>query len=179
MSTLFRLLALRALAIAAFSGLIGASAAPPAERVEVSFPLQGRYADAGDGPLDAQAHQQVIAQHLQSLGERLLPRGAHLQIDVLEIDLAGRVIPDFRGGRAIRVLKGAADWPRIELRYVLTPSNGEPSSGHESLSDLTYMNQRMSVSADEPLSYEKRMLTAWFTSRFGTAPERGGLRSGG
>ena len=63
-------------------------AAPAA--VVVTFPEAGRYSDAGD-PWTANRNIAELKRHLERLGERHLSPSRSLKIEVLDIDLAGRM----------------------------------------------------------------------------------------
>jgi hypothetical protein len=151
--------------LALMAPALAADAAAPA--VEVSFSHAERFIDAGDGPRDTRITETVLAQHLQSLGKRWLAPGEQVQIVITDVDLAGRVNP-MRMAPAPRVLNGGADWPRITLQYTRTAADGTVSRGEESVSDMNYLIHGRA--SDEPLPYEKQMLTEWFRARFAAAP---------
>ena len=93
--------------------------------------------------------------------DKKLPAGQSLRIEVLDIDLAGRLYPR-RSGDDIRILNGGADWPRIHLRYTLEQDGKLLRSGDEQLSDMAYQDRLGRTSDSDPLRYEKRMLDDWF-----------------
>jgi hypothetical protein len=134
--------------------------------VEVSSPNAARFVDAGESPREIETNVNVLTRHLQNLGKRWLAPGQHLSIEIVELDLAGRVFPSARH-QPLRVLNGGADWPRIEIRYVLSSPAGEIARGQDRLSDMTYMVSSYAPTIAEPLGYERRMLTEWFRNRFG------------
>lgn len=131
--------------------------------VKVSFLEAGRYADAGASPADREAKLAELGAHLTSLGQRLLPTDTTLEIDVLEVDLAGTVRPTRRGD--VRIVRGGADWPALTLAYRLVKDGQVQLSGTERISDMNYTMHTSSISA-EPLHYEKRLLDDWFRARF-------------
>jgi len=146
------------------SGVARAEVDKPA--VEVSSPNEARFVDAGESPREIDLNVKVLTRHLQTLGKRWLPPGQHLSIEIVDLDLAGRVFPSARH-QPLRVLNGGADWPRIEIRYVLSSPAGEIARGQDRLSDMTYMVNSYAPTTGEPLGYERRMLTEWFRNRFG------------
>jgi len=151
-----------------FAGLLAATPATAAGTVQVQFVAPERFSDAGDVGRDREANLKRLAQHLQALGEHTLADGQTLRIEVLDVDLAGRV--KHMGSRGdVRLLKGGADWPRIDLRYVLDTPGVATLRGEEHLADLNYLQQRPAQRLAEPLPYEKAMLDAWFKRRFATA----------
>ncbi len=145
---------------------LAALCASAAGRVDVSFDEPRKFSDAGRSAIDTERTTQTLAEHLQRLGKRL-PDNQTLRVEVLDVDLAGRVIPRPRAD--VRVLNGGADWPHIKLRYTLTADGRTLKSGEETLSDLNYLGTPQR-SADGNMPYETRMLTQWFEQRFGGAP---------
>lgn len=132
--------------------------------VQVSFVEPDKYADAGRS-FDRPANLRTIEAHLQSLGQRYLADGQVLNIEVLDVDLAGELRPSRRSGSDVRVVRGGADWPRMALRYTLEGS-GPPQRGEDRIADLSYQLRVSSYANREPLRYEKRMLDDWFKTRF-------------
>ena len=92
----------------------------------------------------------------------LAGQGDRLAIEVLDVDLAGEVRFPPRG--EVRVLRGAADWPRIRLRYTLDDASGRSAAAEETVSDPDYL--RNPLRSYSSLGYEKRMLEEWFRKRF-------------
>ena len=143
--------------------------AQPGNTVEVVFsPQGGRFFDAGDSQREIERTQAALSSHFQTLAQRWLAPGTKLRIEVTEIDLAGEVPPT--SIQRVRVLKGAADWPRITLRYELVSADGKVERAEASVSDMNYTMKQSNVYAGEALAYEKRMLDDWFRSRFAQAP---------
>jgi hypothetical protein len=155
----FRILLASSLAAAAFSASAGI--------VNVSFLPADQYWDAGSTLWDSQANLKILATHLQRLGERYLPPDQVLNVEVLQVDLAGFILPS-----RIRIMNGSADWPRLHLRYTLVAPGRSASSGDEWVSDMNYLHGMTSFGDSEALYYEKRMLDRWFKARFadGAAP---------
>lgn len=144
--------------------LVAAHAAGP---VAVRFVEPQRFFDAGDPGIDRERNLRVIEDALAALGQRWLPAGQSLDIDVLDVDLAGRIKPNVgRTGQELRVLEGGADWPRIELRYTLRTGTQVLASGRETVSDMHYLDSGARLPDSGPLAHERRMLEAWFRGRF-------------
>jgi len=150
------------LGLALAAAALCVAAAEPS--VSISFPNHGKYADAGEGERDVRRTEAALSAHLEHLAERALAADTQLNIELLDIDLAGRISVG-RLPAGVRVLDGRTDWPRIELRYTLTASDGTVSRGQESLSDPTYLQRHLGASSD-PLHHEKRLLSDWFRQRF-------------
>lgn len=145
---------------------IGVGAAQAGGTVTVSFTEPEKFADAGNSRFEIPDTTKALAIHLQQLGQRHLPDGQTLSIEVLDIDLAGAMQPSRRTTRDIRVVKGQADWPRISLRYTLNAPGQAARSAEESISDLGYTSHITMYTRSDPLHYEKHMLSEWFKARF-------------
>ena len=96
-----------------------------------------------------------------------MPPGEDLQVEVVDLDMAGRLIPNFRASQDLRVLRGGADWPHMKLRYTLSANGQVISSGEEQLSDMAYLDHINRYSDGDTLRYEKRMIDDWFNKKFG------------
>ena len=144
-----------------------AAAMPAGAEVSVSFSHPERYTDVGRLDWNADLALQTIEEHLKQLGERHLLPGRTLEVEVLDIDLAGR--PEPRPGRAqdVRVVRGTTDWPSIKLRYTLKAGDRVLESNEESITDKNYFLRPRRYVGSEHLRYEKQMLDDWFKARFG------------
>ncbi len=153
---------LRALALATI--LAGLPGVTHAGKVVVTFVDPASYTDIGAGAAQERSTLQQIERSLRTLGERFLPPGQTLAVEVLEVDLAGVLRPQ-PDGTELRIVTGGADFPRLRLRYSLT-GDGVQRSGDERLADLGYTRGLANRRDAEALFYEKRMLQAWFKARF-------------
>ena len=132
--------------------------------VTVTFTQPERFIDMPFASWDKERVLKDLRGHFDKLGATL-PQGQDLKVEVQDIDLAGRIEPNTRLGHDIRVLKGGADWPMIQLRYSVEAGGKVLKSGDERVSDMTYLDRGTHLnrySANEPLRYEKRMLDEWF-----------------
>jgi len=159
---------IRAFVLACAMG--AAAGASFAGTVDVRYAPDAVFTDAGSSPLQREARLAALAKHLQGLGERLLPAGQALRVDMLDLDLAGTVRIG-RRGTDLRVVRDRADEPRIELRYTLSEQGQVLRSGQELVSDLNFRHLPSGYGGgeDDGLRYEKQALTQWFTQRFGPA----------
>jgi hypothetical protein len=144
---------------------LGALALPASAAVTVSFVQPENYRDLPFSPTDRAQVLKELGEHFAKL-EKSLPAGQDLKIDVTDLDMAGRLVPNFRTTQDLRVLHGGADWPHMTLRYTLTANGAVLSSGQDQLSDMAYLDRINSYSDGDSLRYEKRMIDDWFRKKF-------------
>jgi hypothetical protein len=132
--------------------------------VTVSHTDARRYTDAGNYR-DAPRTVDEIKRHLELLGARYVLPSQNLKIEIVDIDLAGRLRFSARRGEEIRVMDGRADWPSVKLRYTLESDGKVMDSREETVSDMNYL-LKPAPSGSGTLYYEKRMLDDWFRQRF-------------
>lgn len=101
-----------------------------------------------------------------------LPKGHQLNIEVTNLDLAGRVLPaSFAGfgmhsADTIRVIK-QNDIPRIAFTYIYADQDGvELKRDDVNLKDMSFLSRHNPVSRSGSLKYEKNMLRKWFNETF-------------
>lgn len=133
----------------------------------VTFVNPERFADIGpyiNGP-EAAANMAQIALHIEQLAARRLAANQVLEVDVLNVQLAGYL--DRRTGRnePYRVMLEGY-WPSITLRYRLMQGGTVLASGEETASDMAYLHFINRYPDSDRLRYERRMLDNWFDSRF-------------
>lgn len=145
----------------ALAGLLAASAGAASAAVNVSYVHPEKFYDLPFATWERDEMLGQITDHFTELG-KALPPGQDLRIEVLDFDPAGRIIPNVRAGRDLRVLTGRADWPRMELRYAIEQNGQVIKSGEAKLSDMNYQNSSLRMSDTEPLRYEKKMIDDWF-----------------
>lgn len=129
--------------------------------VTVKFTQPENYADM---PFSQDGKDRVmkdLTRHFDKLGAKL-PAGQELKVEVLDIDLAGRLEMTTRASTDFRILRGNSDWPMIKLRYSVESNGKVLTSGESRISDMSYLQQINSYSANESLRYEKLMLDRWF-----------------
>lgn len=162
----------------AAAALLPLVAVAQAGTVDVSYRAEQSFADAGPSTWERKDNLEAIARHLRSLGDRL-PADQRLQVELVDVDLAGHPEPS-RTGRDLRIARGGADWPRITLRYTLTGADGRTlRSGEERVQDMSYLDRLPATSPADPLGHEKRMLDEWFRYRFGGTTSASGTSAGG
>jgi hypothetical protein len=160
----------RTLIACALMALACSNAALAAGQVDVSFKPVGQLADIGHGSLDAERNLKSLTEHFKSLAARL-PDGRTLTVEVLDVNLAGEMRPT-RNGNDLRVLRGRADWPTLDLRWTLSGDGRTLASGEDRLADMAYLSASRPVGHDGPLPYETRMIDRWFADRVAASPAR-------
>jgi hypothetical protein len=150
---------IQSLFLAGLCGLGVSSAASAA--VSVTFVKPENYVDMPFMQSDKDRVMKELVVHFNKLGAQL-PAGQDLAIDVLDIDLAGRIEPQYRGGHDVRILKGGADWPTIQIRYRVDSKGTVVKSGEARINDMNYLRHRPRYDPSDLIRYEKQMLDDWF-----------------
>lgn len=145
----------------ALAGLLALGAGMASAGVTVNYTEPDKFIDLPFSPWERKDVLERLSEHFTKLGERL-PQGQDLTIEVTDIDLAGREYPSARSGRDLRVMKGMADWPIMNLRYSLSQDGKVLKEGDARLSDMNYQQRLSRASDSDPLRYEKRMIDDWF-----------------
>ncbi|MDQ7263191.1 DUF3016 domain-containing protein [Paracoccus sp. PS-1] len=104
------------------------------------------------------------------LGARYLPAGQSLQVEVLDIDLAGEFEPWRSGFHDVRFLRDITP-PRIHLRYRLLQGGAVVRAGEERLTDMNYLSNPRGHGDGRRFVHDKLMLQGWFRKTF-AAPQR-------
>lgn len=145
--------------LAAVAALLASSAVMA--QVSVTYVKPEDFSDVPRGVIDRDRTLKDFTDYFKTLDKKL-PAGQQLKIEVLDIDLAGRLYPR-RAADDIRVMNGGADWPRMQLKYTLEQDGQVLRSGEEQLSNMNYQQGRLGGYFDsDPLRYEKQMLDDWF-----------------
>lgn len=163
--------AMRPILAAALVGLC--LAAPARSEVLVNFVHPERFTDANTrGDFPAKADSPALAslrRTLQELGARYLPADTKLQVEVLDLDLAGRYEPWRFEARDVRIMRDV-DPPRIRLRYALERPGQPPVSREETVTDMLYLTRpELRFRSGDTLAVEKAVLADWFRHRFAPA----------
>ncbi len=157
-SSLFRQLCIIALGIAAL---------PAAAATTVSFTKPAEYADIGFYKQESATAMNVLEQHFKTLGDQYLAPNQNLKVEVLDVDLAGRIDYGSRRFYDKRVLRGMADWPRMKFHYVLEADGKVVADSEADIADMGYLNRLGShYTNNVTYPYEMRMLEDWFRATF-------------
>lgn len=144
------------------AGLALAGTAHAAGTVKVEFKPQDQMSDVGHG-FDGERVMRTLAAYFESLAARL-PDGQTLSVQVTDVNLAGETRPTRFGGD-VRVLRGRADWPTMDLRWTLSAEGRTLSQGEEHLADLNYLANERGLQRERELPYETRLIDRWFSQR--------------
>ena len=143
-------------------------AAPAAEaRVAVSFVKPEKFTDA-TLQNRYKSYERVtkdLSDYLASLGQRYLPANQKLEIEVTDIDLAGRYEPWRNYNPDTRYMLDVT-WPSVNLKYRLLEDGHEIAHGEQRVADMNYLRRPVARASADTLRYEKAMLDDWFRGHF-------------
>jgi hypothetical protein len=169
-------------ASAAFALLFSMSGGALAATAHVTFVNPESIADlaAYGDEREAAATEAALSSCLERLAATKLPADQTLEIEILDLRLAGQrqswwnamQTPPLQISRAGRLPFGddvrvtqLASWPSVKLRYRLKQGDQVLASGEDAVSDLKYLDRAGFYSSDDPLRFEKQMLRDWFQRR--------------
>ena len=144
---------------AALAFAAGLPSRAQAGEVSVSFVKPEHYTDIGLGHATRQRNLKTLQDHLMKWGGRL-PDATRLEIDVLDVDLAGIERP-VGHEPWVRVLNGKVDGPRMTLRWAIREGATIVASGQEQLSDMAYAHRMPLGDRHQALYYDLRMIDDW------------------
>lgn len=149
--------------------LMALAAALPASAADadVRFVAPERYRDAGDSARERERTTAALAAAFKAAASAL-PSGQTLHVEVKDVDLAGT--PQLTPRGELRVLRGGADWPRLDFTWTLESGGRVLQRGEESLADLDYQQTPLPRPAGTSLPYEQRLIERWAARRFAAAP---------
>ncbi|MFC0406875.1 DUF3016 domain-containing protein [Roseomonas elaeocarpi] len=140
-----------------------------AGEASVRFVAPERFTDAsinGDHRVGADAPAlQELARFIERLAGRGLPAGQTLEVEVTDVDLAGRYEPWRIDAQSTRIVTSAT-WPRIRLRYRLVEGDRVIRSGEDDVHDQTFEMRPGRLTSGDRLFSEKAMLDDWFHAKF-------------
>lgn len=164
--TLFRPSALRTAAWLLPLAVALSGPAQAAGTLELAFVQPEQFTDIGHSSFDRAQNLSALQAHFDHLAQRL-PDGQRLEVQVLDVDLAGEVQPF--APPELRLMRGGVDWPRMTLRYTLKAGDTTLAQGEDRLADTAYLFTRRGLNEQQALPYERRMLDTWFQQRFVSA----------
>jgi hypothetical protein len=149
----------------ALACLAGLSAGSASAGIVVAYSHPEKFQDMPFAQSDRERVLKELNEHFALLGKRL-PAGQELRLEVLDFDMAGRILPRASGREELRFVKDGADWPSMVVRYELLSNGQVIASGQDKLSDMGYTNRINRYSDGDLLRYEKRMIDDWFMPKF-------------
>lgn len=135
------------------------AAANASAAATVVFVNPGNMTDVPRNDSEREAMEADLLEHINELSARL-PKGQQLNVEVLDIDLAGDVFPRVPM-RGIRVKQGSGDRPAIHLRYTIEQDGRIVSRGERRLVNSNYLGM-INLYGSELYSHEKQLLDDWF-----------------
>ena len=149
-----------------FAGmLLGAATLVQAASSEIRFIEPDKFIDAGESRIERERTLGQLEAYMRDLAGKRLPASQRLVIEVLDVDLAGRIEPKGRLMERIRIVKDIT-WPTLTLRYVLSEGDKTLREGEVRLSDMNYLGGITQRYNGESLRYEKQLLDDWFAKEF-------------
>jgi hypothetical protein len=109
------------LTLAMAKALCAVSAVTQAQ-LNITYIEPERFTDLGQTQWERAAAQRQLTEHIEALAKRYVPQGQMLEIEVTDVDLAGRQNVSFSRPQ-LRVIK-PIDWPSITLRYTVENGGG-------------------------------------------------------
>ena len=136
--------------------------------VEVDFNNTDKYVDLEiEGNRAYEYFAKEMTKFLAKVADKELPPDSTLSITFTQVDMAGAYEP-WRGPdyQDVRIYKSIYP-PRLEFSYQLVADDGQVlKEGTTKLSDLTYLDMRNPIRAENDLLYyEKEMMRDWIRNK--------------
>lgn len=109
-----------------------------------------------------------LAEHLRKEAAKRLPEGERLEVEITDIDRAGRYEPG-RGINldSVRIMREIYP-PMVEFTFRRLDANGNVvAEGERKLRDTMYLSGSTSIGSNDHLRYEKRMIDDWLRDEIG------------
>ncbi len=152
----------------AAGSVYAATADPKTSNVTVSFHEADKFTDARSafGSNTDQYYLDTLSDHLKKMAAKQLAAGQKLEVTINDIDLAGDFLPGNPNTQDIRIIKDIYV-PRVKLTFKLLDAEGKViKEGERKLSDLNFMGNIGLIDRDQPLFYDKALLTDWVRKEF-------------
>jgi hypothetical protein len=153
-------------ALAASSVLTAADTKPSA--VTVKFNEAEKFRDAASrfNSGTDEHYLETLSSHLQKVADREIAPGYRLEVTFTDIDLAGEFIPTNVNMQDVRIIKDIYV-PRLTLSFRLLDADGKViKEGERKLTDLNFMGNIGLIGRDQPLYYDKALLSDWVRKEF-------------
>jgi len=141
-------------------GAVAVAWTDPAEFTELRFSGNRWEARRGNWVVE-------LAEHLRKALQKHLPEGERMEVQITDIDRAGRYEPGLGPSMdSIRIMRNI-DSPSMRLSFRRYDANGQLiEEGERKLRDMMYLNNINVLSNTDPLRYEKRMIDDWARREF-------------
>lgn len=150
------------------AGSVVAFADEKSANVAVSFHEADKFTDARShfgGDTD-EGYLKMLSTHLQKDANRRLAPGQKLEVTITDIDLAGDYVPSDARSQDVRIIREIYI-PRIKLSFRLLDADGKViNEGERRLSNMNFMNDLRLVGRNDPLFYDKNLLSDWVDKEF-------------
>lgn len=145
--------------------VFGASSIAVAE-IRVRFTAIEKYADAGGSERTRARNLVAIERHIRAAAQCCVGADGRLDVEVLDIDLAGEIDWSRSAAVELRLLR-AETLPRLEIAFKLGDVYGTTRvEGRDRLADMDYLRRGVRERfAREPLPFERVMLEDWAERR--------------
>ena len=145
------------------AGTVLTAAESKSSAVTVKFNESDKFTDAAshfNGGTD-KYYLDTLSEHLQKVAARELAPGQKLEVTFTDIDLAGEFIPTNPSRSDVRIVKDIYI-PRMVLSFRLLDADGKViKEGERKLTDLNFMSNMGMFERNEPLFYDKALITDW------------------
>ncbi len=141
-------------------------AVPASATTTVTFKNPTEFTDIGFYNQESSTAMNVLEQHFKTLSEQYLAPNQNLKVEVLDVDLAGRIEYASRHFFDKRVLRGSVDWPRIKFHYVVEADGKVVTDSEANIADMTYLNRISTRYSNVTYPHEMQLLEDWFKATF-------------
>lgn len=141
---------------------------PLPTNVTVNFQEPDKFTDARSsfGSGTDQAYLDTLSDHIKRKAAARIGPDQKLDVTVTDVDLAGDYLPARAALNDVRIIKDIYR-PRITLTFKLTGADGSViKQGDRTLVDNFFMNNLALADRDQPLFYDKALLTDWIDREF-------------
>lgn len=105
-----------------------------------------------------------LARTLTTLGDRDLPPGRNLAVELIDVRPAGQFEPWRATADNVRILRDTTP-PSVKLRYRLADGKRVVASGEETVTDMNYLWDVAARSSFGSFPYETELMRDWFRDR--------------
>jgi hypothetical protein len=145
-----------------------ASDGSSAKNITVTFHDPERFTDCRSdfGSTTDNSYLDSLSAHVKRMAGPHVPADQKLDVTFTDIDLAGDFRPDRMQAMDVRIIKDIYR-PRMALTFKLVGADGKViKEGDRTLVDSYFMSNVNMIDRDEPLFYDKEMLSNWIRDEF-------------